>query len=230
MKNLLDKVLGAIATENAKFIQGIRNFKPEVKTTNPEEIKKDMLSKWFYRQLLPKGKDMSRYDLKQLKEYLIERSTKKTEKQIAEKRAKMQRIMEAKAVKSIVISVEWKPSRMWGSNPKAEAKVCFEDGYCELFNSGSIGGCGYDKLSTAVAEVLRQIDGITKLMYAIRNKNTKKELRDLFGYGAGYGLLPRIEGGVGVNCYPRIMEKIGFTFKTTASGKSFDVFTIEKKR
>lgn len=113
-------------------------------------------------------------------------------------------------------------------NPSAEAKVVKMDGQCEYFHSGSIGGCGYDKTSTAVANVLNQVNGLLKLMYVKRNQNTKKELREIFGYGAGYGLIPKIEGGVGVSCYNRIMQSIGYSFKTLSSGKTFDVYVIEK--
>ncbi len=95
--------------------------------------------------------------------------------------------------------------------------------------SGSIDGYGYDKQSTAVANCLNQIDEILKMLYTIKNDNIDKENRDLLGYGSGYGLTPSIEGGVGVSCYPYIFSKLGYEFKTIASGKTFDVYTITKK-
>lgn len=137
--------------------------------------------------------------------------------------------------------MEWKRSRMWGSNPSAECWYSFKDaagqynsGYCV---SGSIGGGGYDKGSTAVANVLNQINEVLKPLYAKKDKHIKgiapnrqnEAHRDLFGYGSGYGILPSIEGGVGVSCYPKIFESIGYKFSTQASGKTFDVYTITKK-
>jgi hypothetical protein len=80
-----------------------------------------------------------------------------------------------------------------------------------------------------VANCLNQIDEILKLLYTIKNDNLDKDNRDIFGYGSGYGITPSIEGGVGVSCYPRIFEKLGYEFKTITSGKTFDVYTITKK-
>jgi len=51
-------------------------------------------------------------------------------------------------------------------------------------------------------------------------------LREIFGYGSGYRVLPYFEGGVGVSCYPEIFKKIGFNFRQTASGKHFDAFEV----
>jgi len=95
--------------------------------------------------------------------------------------------------------------------------------------SGSIGGCGYDKLSTAVAECLNQVNAVLRPLYLMKDKHTGKKNHEYLGYGSGYGILPNFEGGVGVSCYPRIFENVGYEFKTIASGKTFDVFTITKK-
>jgi len=115
---------------------------------------------------------------------------------------------------------------MWGSNPTATAFVC---GVGEL-SSGSIGGCGYDKQSTAVANVLNQIPQFKKLMFELKDKpkNAKLKNREVFGYGSGYGILPNFEGGVGVSCYDRIFNAIGYEFKTLSIGKTFDVYQISK--
>ena len=123
---------------------------------------------------------------------------------------------------------------MWGANPNAECWYSYKDaegnhrsGYV---TSGSIGGCGYDKGSTAVAMCLNQINEVLKPLYVIKNNVVPMEQqnRDIFGYGSGYGILPSIEGGVGVSCYPKIFKSIGYKFTTQASGKTFDVYTITK--
>ena len=54
------------------------------------------------------------------------------------------------------------------------------------------------------------------------------KVNELFGYGAGYGILPYFEGGVGVSCYPKIFEKIGFNFRQTGNGKMYDSFEVTK--
>jgi len=124
---------------------------------------------------------------------------------------------------------------MWGSNPNAECWYSFTNNegnyHSGYVTSGSIGGCGYDKQSTAVANCLNQINEILKPLYDLKNNQlepTEKNNHEIFGYGSGYGILPTIEGGVGVSCYNAIFNKIGFEFKCTASGKNFDVYTISK--
>lgn len=54
---------------------------------------------------------------------------------------------------SFLLEIEWKASRVWGSNPHVytyEGKDCVD-----------VSGCGYCKLSTAMAEVLRFLPGLT---------------------------------------------------------------------
>ena len=67
-------------------------------------------------------------------------------------------------------------------------------------------------------------------MYNLKDKSKNVNLKnhDVFGYGSGYGVLPSFEDGVGVSCYDRIFNKIGYKFETLSSGKTFDVFRIIK--
>ena len=66
-------------------------------------------------------------------------------------------------------------------------------------------------------------------MYSIKNKkcNTKKHNHDVFGYGAGYGILPYFEGGVGTSSYYDIFNKLKMKFKRVSGAKSFDVYIAE---
>lgn len=131
----------------------------------------------------------------------------------------------------LIITVEWKRSRMWGSNPKSYTNFGFE--------SDSIGGCGYDKLSTATAEALNNHKPLLKLLWQAKEKylathpRTKKGNsdihREILGYGAGYGLLPRFEGGVGVGSHQRIIEKLGLQWQNVTSTNNTDVFIISAK-
>lgn len=119
-----------------------------------------------------------------------------------------------------IITVEWKKSHMWGSNPKAYTNAGYE--------SSSIGGCKYDKLSTATAEALNSNKSILKLLYEKKNANIDKSNHELLGYGSGYGILPQFEGGVGVSSHIRIIEGIGLKMQTITSTKNVDVFLITK--
>ena len=197
------------------------------------------LDTWQYNDLIPKGKNMNAMTFEVLKAYLIDRKQKAIYKAIEREVNKVKTVFSAGTLIEVKITMEWKRSRMWGSNPSAECWYSFinaqgnhDSGYCV---SGSIGGCGYDKGSTAVAMCLNQINEVLKPLYAAKNKAMNIGVLDivnhaLLGYGSGYGILPSIEGGVGVSCYPKIFESIGYKFSTQASGKTFDVYTITKSK
>jgi hypothetical protein len=193
------------------------------------------LNVWQYNDLLPKGKKVNTMSFEALKAYLITRKEKAIYKAIEREVNKVKSVYGAGVLIEAKISMEWKNNRTWGSNPTAECWYSYTDengNYCSNYvKSGSIGGCGYDKGSTAVAECLNQINEVLKPLFAKKDKamkTDKRENRDLLGYGSGYGILPRIEGGVGVSCYPAIFEGIGYKFATTASGKMFDAYSITK--
>ncbi len=190
------------------------------------------LDTWQYNDLLPKGKIAIGMSFDSLKSYLISRKEKAIYKAIEREVKKITAVNNVGELLSVKISVEWKRSAIWGANPKAECWAQFINAKGEQDSvyvvSGSIGGCGYDKLSTAVAEVLNQVNAVLKPLYQLKDQNPTAKNGELLGYGSGYGILPSFEGGVGVSCYPRIFEKIGCSFNTVASGKTFDVFSISK--
>jgi hypothetical protein len=183
----------------------------------------------YYSYLIPKGKKLDNMSITELRAYLITRKQNATYKAIEKEVSNIKTVLSAGTLKEVKISVEWKKSRMWGANPTAEAWYSTTDGNSGYVKSESIGGCGYDKHSTAVAQVLNQINEVLKPLYIAREKNVKGKLGEFLGYGSGYGILPRIEGGVGVSCYRTIFNNIGYDFQTIASGKTFDVHTITKK-
>ncbi len=187
----------------------------------------------YYSDLIPKGKNVNKMLLPELKAYLIGRKEKATYKEIECKVSRINAVANAGELISVKISVEWKRSAMWGSNPKAECWAQFKDANGNFDScyvvSGSIGGCGYDKLSTAVADVLNQVNAVLRPFYLAKNEAPTKKNHEFLGYGSGYGILPSFEGGVGISCYPRIFDSVGYDFKTVASGKTYDVFTISKK-
>lgn len=225
MKNLIK----AIETEQKNRLNGFIFSINELTELN-------QLKGWQYTDLIPKGKKVDSYSFEALKAYLIGRKEKAIYKAIEREVKQINTISNAGTLIEVKITIEWKRSQMWGSNPNAECWYRYTDingnfasGYCK---SGSIVGCGYDKGSTAVANCLNQINEVLKPLYLLKNEaiasNVELKNNDLLGYGSGYSILPRIEGGVGVSCYPRIFEKIGYNFSTQASGKTFDVYTITK--
>jgi hypothetical protein len=223
MKNLIN----AITAENRKQLD---NFIHGINQVTDKAVLTAKYSHYYY--LLPRGKDISKMSLQAMRAYLIQREEKAVNKQIERDVKRIKTVMNAGKLIEVKVSVEWKRSQMWGSNPTAEAWCSYVDENgnrnSHYAKSGSIGGCGYDKLSTAVADVLNQFNEVLKPLYQQKDKNISSKNNELLGYGSGYGILPNLEGGVGVSCYPHIFEKIGFKFNQIASGKAFDVFTITK--
>lgn len=223
MKNLINAITAEQKTRLNDFITTINKVKSASE-----------LNTWQYNDLMPKGKKLDKLTIKEAKAYLITRKEKTIYKTIEKEVSRINAIAQSGKLVSVKISVEWKKSRMWGMNPSAECWATFinKEGNTDsvYVQSGSIGGCGYDKLSTAVAQCLNQINPLLKALYLFKNKNIAADNRELLGYGSGYGILPSFEGGVGVSCYPKIFDKIGFKFERTASGKTFDVFTITKSK
>jgi hypothetical protein len=125
----------------------------------------------------------------------------KTKKEIMKKLADISEIAKAKKpTREFFISVSWKKNKTWGQCPTATDN--------NGNSSGTITGCGYCKLSTAVAKVLNENLYLLKKMYLIKDKNMRKENHNLFGYGSGYNILPNFEGGVGMPSLENILKKL----------------------
>ena len=173
------------------------------------------------------------------KEQLIEMATirvwKKMDKERSAELQKLNGIEKAGALIDATITIEWKRSSMWGNNPTAEMRISYsKDGHKEYrrINGSSIGGCGYDKESTAAAQVVNQSYECLKLFADAKEKALRKDKdatnETALGYGAGYGIVPALHGGVGMDCFLRIFQKLGYKTEKTASGKTFDVYEIKK--
>ena len=166
-------------------------------------------------------------------EIATKRATTKLQKEEAQEIAELADIENAGDLIVATITIEWKRSQMWGSNPTAEMTYSYTatDGetHHRRVTGSSIGGCGYDKQSTAAAEVLNQCPEALKPLYQKRNEHLDGSNRDIIGYGSGYGMTPHFEGGVGVNCFRSIFEGLGYTWVCVANGKAFDVFQISKQ-
>jgi hypothetical protein len=93
------------------------------------------------------------------------------------------------------INVEWKKSAMYGLNPVIKSN----DGKCT-----SVSGCGYDKLSQALADVLCFLMPVDSNAFQVIAST----------------------GGCGVNAVESKLAEYGYKLCRTASGKTFDGFTI----
>lgn len=146
-------------------------------------------------------------------------------KQLAKENAIIEAEKNQKEVAEITINIEWKKSKMWGSNPNCEAAIKFKDGSYETSPTYKASGCGYDKESTVIADVFNQY-----LKYKLY-----KKLIPIDGYLNGekteipYGIYQRADwkyynGGIGTDCYYKISAAIGGKFERISSGKTFDVY------
>ena len=110
----------------------------------------------------------------------------------------------------LVLTINFYKNTTWGWCPRGT------DNYGH--KTESITGCGYCKESTATAQLLNQNAPILKRLYALKDQNASQSNSDAISYGAGHGILPRFEGGVGVGCHVRILEKLGY--KVTQAGNN----------
>ena len=173
------------------------------------------------------------------REKAVELAIKRMEKQIDKEQEKkidlLERIAAAPDLNFISVNVEWRRSATWGYNPLATTNT--NNGQ----NTGYASGCGYDKESAAVAEAFNKDLSILKVLYTIKENGLAAGLSDksktactgvdnrtVCGYGAGYGVLPYFEGGVGVGCFWDILKKAGY--KTRCNyGKHENFYSIYKE-
>jgi hypothetical protein len=116
----------------------------------------------------------------------------------------------------VKIQVEWHPSKIWGSNPYAE--IWTDDGWYD----GKASGCGYDKLSSAVALALNKSPAVLKPLYAAQEEGIE------LPYGVGNGTLRSFARGVGIECFGRVFVTLGYKWECTGSGKMFDCYRVWK--
>jgi hypothetical protein len=160
------------------------------------------------------------------KEKLIKYLFHKKEKRLNEELTQIKEVEKAKDFSGeFIITLEWKKSRMWGMNPRAYTNYGFV--------GESIGGCGYCKTSTATAQALNSNLSILKLMYLKKNELLKQglnkdEIKNKIGYGCGYSIIPRFEGGVGVSSHENILKGLGLYMRCITNTDYTNVYLIRK--
>lgn len=166
-------------------------------------------------------------------EFAIKRRLKEIDRETIKKQDKLLRARDAEEIRSVSISIDWKRSAMWGYNPTATVII---NGIYEF--TGTASGCGYDKRTAAVGAALNQSDIIKKMLYTAKEKALKKapaRIRnnpessnaDLIHYGAGYGVLPYFEGGVGMTSFRGVFEACGLKCTHTHETKTTDYYYFE---
>ena len=127
---------------------------------------------------------------------------------------------------TISIEVSWKRSSTWGANPTAEV---WAGGYT---SHGPVGGCGYDKESTATASafnkniVFARIAATCAWLDMKESKATGRESRT-YGYRVGYTGF-KFEGAVGYSCHDRIIRRAGYRSTAECHPKMADCYNYER--
>lgn len=126
-------------------------------------------------------------------------------------------------VEQIIIHINWYTNRNGEYCPATNAEIKYFSGCYELFRT-SASGCGYDKESTVMANIFNKFCK-NKLW---EKRRTRKEVP----YGANLDAKTRMcyfSGGVGIECYRRIIEFLGGQYDHVAWSKNYDkyVFTFK---
>ena len=180
---------------------------------------KTVKSSWIYREkLTTKQKEKPEKEQKKL---LIEKEKREAQKKIELFNKKCDQIASAQECKYLYINVNWVKNATWGYNPHAEIRT-------REYHTGSASGCGYDKLTTAIAQALNEDITILKRLYNKYEEALRKgkSTREFVGYGSGY-TTPYFEGGVGYSSFKTIFDNLGAKVNTWREGKNWDSMIIE---
>lgn len=147
-------------------------------------------------------------------------------REAAKVRARIEAERNQKPVKSLIIVIEWHPSRAYGFVPHAEAQVEYHDGTMGRKRGYTASGCGYDKESTVIAAIFNDF-----LKYKLWGPLPADKHYWYNGEQVDrpYGIYMRddyrcYDGGIGVSCYREIAVFIGGRFEYVAGGSISAVY------
>ena len=166
---------------------------------------------------MPKGRKANDFkDVESIKSYLLKRIEKLQAKELHDKKAYFEAIQNAPDFKSLKLTIEWKKSQTWGSNPTATLEVWNESGFERVYVAKA-SCCGYCKESAVMANVFNQSPSIKKLLLNSSNENK-----------TAYGMRGErfSGGGVGVSSLQNAFSVCGFELKRVATGRNFDAYSI----
>jgi hypothetical protein len=143
-------------------------------------------------------------------------------------------------VEAVSIDITWKRSQMYGYNPTATATVFYRGGGWSEY-VGRASGCGYDKESAAVADALDKCPAVLKALYETKEKviangwkysgqlNRQPESNaSCIAYGAGYGVLPYFEGGVGMESLTDVFNACGFILRIKKQTRKHGYYNFQR--
>lgn len=171
-------------------------------------------------------------DTKQAQKRLIAAISRKSARRTGENLQRIEEIANAEPCTYFRLDIEWTTGSAYGWQARATLATGIQ--YIE---GSRTGGCGYDKGSTAAANVLNLAPEILKNLYEQEekrlSKREKQSRRDFIGYGCyddnGYYLTPKFEGGVGLECHITILKKCGYDIEHVST-KYADVIIGKLKK
>lgn len=213
----------AISMSKKNLQKTIKNIKENCKNHEEKTIN-EILESWWFK------KNFTKREIKKIKNNAncsILSCVKMYEKKLIEKATKahnnfvsnIDNIVNSELPEEIKICVEYKKNRTWGANPTAEI---WADNYIK---SRSIGGCGYDKESTATAECFNKSNAMKKILLICAYKDNKKKNKTYGYYFNTYYF--GFEGGVGFSCHEKIIEIAGYKM-TGIYGNMFNSYIFTK--
>lgn len=223
MKNeTLKKFAISMSKKNLK--KTIKNIKENCKNHQDNTINEILESWWFKENFTKREIEKLKNNancsvnscIKMYEQKKIEEATNKHNSFVSN----IDTIVNSELPKEIKICVEYKKNRTWGANPTAEF---WADNYIK---SRSIGGCGFDKESTATAECFNESNAMKKILLICAYKDNKKKDKT-YGYYFNTFFFG-FEGGVGFSSHKKIIEKAGYTM-TGIYGNMFNSYTFFKK-
>lgn len=198
------------------------------KIVNSFEDVNQIKNHWYYRKFLTKKQleNIENFKLRELKKLILEKELQNQEKTYQKELKKINAILSQDSVRWGKCSIDWINNRTWGNCPRGE--------YCNGFKYQeyrSVTGCGYCKLSTLTANMLNDDINLMSYIYKFVEKNhiNKDNIQNKLGYGIRiYNGQPYFEGGVGLECHKRILERLGFKVEHYETRKS-DILTFDLK-
>lgn len=156
------------------------------------------------------------------REYAEKRMERRVFRDLSEREQELERIRNGNALNKIDIVVEYGH----GTTVHAYATIgsLASGRYTRV--DGMASGWGYDKTSAAVADALNKSNDARKMLLEVKERALRDGATDVsptascgrdnhacIGYGAGYGVLPYFEGGVGMSSLSALFTRHGYTME-----------------
>lgn len=153
-------------------------------------------------------------DKNKARERLITKIRDKYARELKKDLQRVDDIANAETCTYFKLTIDWTTGGHYGWQARANLATCIN-----YYEGKKTGGCGYDKGSTAAANVLNVAPEILKKLYEQEEKRLSKRerqsRRDYIGYGCfdvygGNYYKPRFEGGVGIEAHITILKNCGY--------------------